>query len=160
MTFTHTRRVAVAAVSVLAFALVACGGSDTPTAASCAESWNADTNAAQQSTLVGTRSVDIILAGQFRVGTWPKSEQKVPVTKGFATRPSGEATVTKNSCVLVFPQTREGDMAFVETDGKWQFVRDNTGSTFPKAARDAVEGARVAKPDVLGKVKLGQGGES
>jgi hypothetical protein len=154
MTFTHTRLAALTTASLLTLGLVACGGDDSQTAASCAESWNADANAKQQATLVGARSVDAILDGKFRIGTWPKSEAKVPVSDSFTLDPSGEATVQKNGCLLVFPPSRLGQMAFVEAGGKWKLVATNA-TKFPDDARRAVQGARVATPDVLGKVKLG-----
>ena len=140
------------ALVVAVLGIAACGGGDTPTAASCAESWNADTNAKQQATLVGVRSVDILLDGKFRVGTWPKGEQKVPVTTGFSEASGREAVVSKNSCLIVLPDSRLGQMAFVESDGKWGLVREK--STFPKAASKSVAGAQTAEPDALGKLKL------
>ena len=140
------------ALVVAVLGIVACGGGETPTAASCAESWNAETNAKQQATLVGVQSVDILLDDKFRVGTWPMGEQKVPVTTGFSEAKGREAVVSTNSCVVVLPDSRLGRMAFVESDGKWGFVREK--STFPKAASRSVAGARTAEPDALGKLKL------
>jgi hypothetical protein len=142
------------ALVVAVLGIAACGGGETPTAASCAESWNAETNAHQQAILVGTQSVDAILEGKFRIGTWPKSEENVPVSDSFTLDPSGKATVQKNSCLLVYPPSRLGQMAFVEAGGKWKFVATNA-TKFPDQARRAVEGARVVKPDALGKVTLG-----
>lgn len=138
----------VAAVLVIA----ACGGGDAPTAASCAESWNADANARQQATLAGVRAVDVLLDGNYRVGTWPRGDQKVTVTEGFSVVKKGHgAVVNKGSCVVVLPDSSIGQMGFVETDGKWGFVR-NQKST--EAALKSVAGARVAEPDALGKLKL------
>ena len=161
MAFTHTRLGVLTAVTALAFALAACGGSKSPTAASCAKSWNADANADQQAVLLAARGSDIILDGKFRVGTWPKSDENVPVAKGFASgpgfasKPSGEARVQNDSCVLVFPPTTKGNMAFVQSDdGSWKYVRDNTGSKFAAAARRELTGAKVATLDALGKVKV------
>jgi hypothetical protein len=145
----------VAAVLVLA----ACGGGDTPTAASCADKWNADANVKQQATLAGVMSVDVLVGDTFRVGTWPKSEQKVSVTQGFSDTKNGRpAVVQKDSCVVLLPDSRLGQMAFVEADGKWGFVRGEK-ATFPAAASKSVAGARVAEPDALGKLKLEGGGE-
>ena len=154
MTSIRARLVAVTTASSLALGVVACGG-ETPTAASCADSWNADANADQQPTLAGALAADISLNGQFRVGMWSSAEQTVPVTDGFAEKPSAEAVVPKNSCLLVFPPSHVGQMAFFEAKGKWRFVRDNTGSEFPAAARRELSGAKVATPDALGKLKLG-----
>lgn len=144
------------ALAASVVAIAACGGSDAPTAASCAKSWNADTNARQQATLAGlVGGANIFVADQFRVGIWPKDEQKVLVTAGFSDPKKGgrEAVVSKNSCVLLLPDSRVGRMAFVDTDGKWGFVRET--QAFPKAAVRAIAHARNAKPDVLGKLKLG-----
>ena len=141
------------ALVVAVLGITACGGAETPTAASCAESWNAESNAKQQATLVGTRSIDAVLDGKFRIGTWPKAEAKVPVSSGFTLDPNGEATVKQNSCLLVYPPSRLGQMAFIEADGKWKLVATNA-TKFPNAARRAVEGARVVEPDALGKVTV------
>lgn len=140
----------VAAVLVIA----ACGDGDAPTAASCADKWNADANAKQQATLAGVVTVDVLVGDKFRVGTWPKGEQKVSVTEGFAEVKRGRpAVVGKDSCVVLLPDSRLGQMAFVETDGKWGFVR-GAKATFPEAASKSVAGARLAEPDALGKLKL------
>jgi len=141
------------ALVVAVLGIVACGGGETPTAASCAESWNAETNADQQATLAGAIAAGIGFDGQFRVGTWPNAEQTVPVTDGFAAKPSADAVVEKNSCVLVLPDSRVGQMAFAERHGKWLFVGEEK-STFPEAALKSVAGARTAEPDALGKLKL------
>jgi hypothetical protein len=140
------------ALVVAVLVIAACGGGDAPTAASCADSWNADANANQQATLAGVVTVDVLLEGKFRIGTWPKSEQTVPVTTGFALAKGREAVVSKDSCLVVLPDSRMGQMAFVESDGKWGFVREQ--SPFPKAASKSVAGARTAEPDALGKLKL------
>lgn len=140
------------ALVVAVLVIAACGGGDEPTAASCADSWNADGNTDQQATLAGVVTVDVLLDGKFRVGTWPKSEQTVPVTTGFAEEKGREAVVSKGSCVVVLPDSRMGQMAFVESDGKWGFVREQ--STFPKAASKSVAGVRFAEPDALGKLTL------
>lgn len=149
-----TTGIALAASVVV---IAACGGSDAPTAASCAERWNADGNATQQATLAGVAAVDIVVGDQYRVGTWPNGEQKVSVTQGFsdADKVKGrEAVVSKNGCVVLLPDTTMGRMAFVETaDGKWGFVWGKK-ATFPRAAVKAIEGAQNAKPDALGKLKL------
>jgi hypothetical protein len=140
----------VAAVLVIA----ACGGGDAPTAASCADSWNADANVKQQATLAGVLQGNVLVGDKFRVGTWPKGEQKVSVTEGFADVKDGRpAVVGKDSCVIVLPDSRLGRMAFVEADGKWGYVW-GTKATFPEAASKSVAGARLAEPDVLGKLKL------
>jgi hypothetical protein len=144
-----TRIALVAAV----LAIAACGGDDGPTAATCAESWNADANADQQATLAGAVAADINFEGQFRVGTWPEAEQTVPVTKGFAARPGAEAVVQKDTCLLVLPPSRVGQMAFAESDGKWVFVGEEK-SPFPEAAAKSILGAQPAEPDALGKLKL------
>ena len=141
------------ALAVAVLGIAACGGSETPTATSCAESWNADANAKQQATLVGAQSVDALLAGKFRIGTWPKTDQNVPVANGFTLDPSGKTTVQKHSCLLVLPPSRLGQMAFVEAGGRWRLVATNA-TKFPEQAKRAVEGARVVEPDALGKVKL------
>src|SRR3954471_20570457 len=110
----------VAAVLVIA----ACGGDDAPTEASCADKWNADANANQQATLAGVVTVDVLVGDKFRVGTWPKGEQKVSVTEGFTEVKRGRpAVVGKDSCVVLLPDSRLGKMAFVVADGKWGFVR-------------------------------------
>lgn len=138
---------------VAVLVIAACGGGETPTAASCAESWNAEANADQQATLAGVATVDVLLDGKFRIGTWPKSEQMVPVTKGFSDPGTArKAVVSKDSCVVVLPDSRVGRQAFVESDGKWGFVREQ--SPFPKAASKSIAGARTAEPDALGKLKL------
>jgi len=155
MTFRNTRLAALTTVSVVGLVLVACGGGESRTAASCTQSWNADANAGQQSTLAGAVATDIILDGEFRVGTWPNSAQKVPVRVGFASHPSGAAVAEKGSCVLVFPPTRMGQLAFVEADGKWKFVAGGD-SKFPRAARRQLAGAKDGTPDALGKFKLNQ----
>src|SRR4051812_28053722 len=145
----------VAAVLVIA----ACGGGDAPTAASCADKWNADANANQQATLAGVVSVDVLVGHRFRVGTWPKSEQKVSVTEGFSkTKNARPAIVSKDSCVVLLPDSSVGQMAFIEADGKWGFVWGKK-ATFPEAASKSVAGARFVKPDVLGKLKLEGAGE-
>ncbi|HEX6713789.1 MAG TPA: hypothetical protein VF066_10400 [Thermoleophilaceae bacterium] len=144
------------ATAGLTLAFAACGGDDKPTATSCLDDWNADGNAGYQSIMAGTNAVDIILDGAFRVGTWPKGEQTVPVLNakdGFSDKASGRASVAKNSCLVVYPPTREGAMAFFESDGKWHFARD-IHSKFPKEAQSAVAGARAVTPDALGKLKL------
>jgi hypothetical protein len=141
----------VAAVLVIA----ACGGGDASTAASCAESWNADANASQQATLAGTMAVDAGFEGQFRVGTWPKGEQTVSTRKGFAATDGAKAVVGKGSCLVVLPDSRFGRMAFAESDGKWVFVANPEGKApFPTAAAKAIAGARAAEPDALGKLTL------
>ena len=138
----------VAAVLVIA----ACGGSDAPTAASCAKSWNADANATQQATLAGVMHVDVLLNNKFRVGTWPSGDQKVSVTEGFSeVRKGRDAVVNKGNCVVALPDSRLGQMGFVEADGKWGFVRGQK-STGP--ALKSVAGAQAAEPDVLGRLKL------
>jgi hypothetical protein len=158
-THAHARLAALTTVSVLALVLVACGSGESPTAASCMKSWNAAANADQQATLAGTVSADISFDGEFRVGTWPKSDQKVPVSVGFSEKPSGETVAQKGSCVLVLPPSRVGQMAFVEAKGKWKFVADEA-SEFPRAARRELAGAKAATPDALGKLKLEGGGEA
>ncbi|MFL5840098.1 MAG: hypothetical protein ACJ77Z_06575, partial [Thermoleophilaceae bacterium] len=108
----------------------------------------------QQATLAGVVTVDVLVGDKFRVGTWPKGEQKVSVTEGFAEVKRGRpAVVGKDSCVVLLPDSRLGQMAFVETDGKWGFVR-GAKATFPEAASKSVAGARLAEPDALGKLKL------
>jgi hypothetical protein len=154
----RTTRIALVAAVL---GLAACGGGDTPDAASCTKSWNSAANATQQSTLAGVRVVDVLVADNFRVGTWPKGERKVTVTKGFSDRAHGrEATVGKNACVVLLPDSRMGQMAFVEADdGKWGFVVNEEAKgpkeTFPDDALKAIAGARNVKPDVLGKLALG-----
>jgi hypothetical protein len=147
------------ALAVAVLGIAACGGSDAPTAASCAKSWNADANAQQQATLAGVAAVDILVGDKFRVGTWPKSEQTVSVTEGFSDTPTGrDAVVNKNACVVLLPDSTMGQMAFVETDGKWGFVRSDLDkgvkTTFADAALKSIAGARNAEPDALGKLKL------
>jgi hypothetical protein len=135
-------------------AIAACGGDDAPTAASCAESWNANANAKQQATLVGVRAVDVLVGDRYRVGTWPNGEQTVSVTEGFSDVAKGhDAVVNKNACVVLLPDSRLGQMAFVETDGKWGFVRGEK-ATFPDAAAKSIAGAKNAQPDALGKLAL------
>src|SRR3954470_24973069 len=113
------------ALAAAVLVIAACGGDDAPTATSCAESWNADANATQQSTLAGVATVDVLLDGKFRVGTWPRGDQKVVVTEGFSDVKKGRgAVVNKGSCVVVLPDSRVGQMGFVEADGKWGFVRN------------------------------------
>jgi hypothetical protein len=146
------------ALAVAVVAIAACGGSDAPTAASCADSWNADANAKQQATLAGVAAVDILVGDEYRVGTWPKGEQKVSVTEGFGAEEGGRpAVVSKNSCVVLLPDSTYGRMAFVETGDKWGFVRGKK-QAFPAAAVKSVAGARVAEPDALGKLKLAAAG--
>ena len=151
------RLAASVATAALTLAFAACGGEDKPTAKSCLDSWNAEDNAGYQAVLAGTLNVDIILDGSFRVGTWPKGEQTVPFLSdkdGFSEKPaSGRARVAKNDCLVVYPPTRLGEMAFFEGDGKWHFVRVKH-SGFAKEAAKAVAGARKVTPDVLGKLKL------
>ena len=148
------------ALAVAVLGIAACGGSDAPTAASCAKSWNDAANATQQATLAGVRAVDILVADNFRVGTWPKGEQKVSVTEGFGDTSTGHpAVVTKNACVVLLPDSTLGQMAFVETDGKWGLVRgdeDRRGAekTWADAALKSVAGAKDVEPDALGKLKL------
>jgi hypothetical protein len=138
----------VAAVLVIA----ACGGGDAPTAASCADSWNADANATQQATLAGVAAVDVLLDGKYRVGTWSRGDQKLIVTEGFSDVKKGrDAVVNKGSCVVVLPDSSVGQMGFVEVDRKWGFVR-NQKST--EAALKSTAGTQVAEPDALGKLKL------
>lgn len=141
------------ALTAAVLAIAACGGGGAPTAASCAESWNADGNAGQQATLAGAVAADISFEGQFRVGTWPEAERTVAVTEGFAAKPGAKAVVEKNSCLLVLPSSRVGQMAFAESDGKWVFVAEEK-SPFPHAALKSIAGARTAEPDALGKLKL------
>lgn len=154
----RTTRIALVA-AVLGIA--ACGGGDTPTAASCTKSWNADANATQQATLAGVRAVDVLVADNFRVGTWPKDERKVSVTEGFAATPKkgSDAVVNKNACVVLLPDSTMGQMAFVESNGKWAFVRSDVdrdlNATFADAALKSITGARNVKPDALGKLELG-----
>lgn len=149
------------ALVVVALVVAACGGGDgAPTAASCTKSWNADANATQQATLAGVRAVDVLVGGNYRIGTWPKGERKVSVTEGFADTAKGrDAVVSKNACVVLLPDSRLGQMAFVEADGKWGFVRgDEDGpvkKTFADAALKSIAGARNAEPDALGKLRLG-----
>jgi hypothetical protein len=135
--------------------IAACGGGETPTASSCAESWNADANAKQQATLAGVAAVDILVGDTFRIGTWPKGEQNVSVTEGFGDSAHGRpAVVSKNACVVLLPDSTMGQMAFVETDGKkWGFIASEK-ATFPDAALKSVAAPRVAQPDALGKLKL------
>jgi len=148
------------ALVVVALVIAACGGDETPTAASCTQSWNADANATQQATLAGVRAVDVLVADNFRVGTWPKGEQKVSVTEGFSDTDKGrDAVVSKNACVVLLPDSTMGQMAFVEADGKWGFVRGEPDkgvkATFADAALKSIAGARNAEPDALGKLRLG-----
>jgi hypothetical protein len=145
-----TTGIALAAAVV---AIAACGGSDAPTAASCAESWNADSNTTQQATLAGVAAVDVLVGDNYRVGTWPKNEQKVNVTEGFGQSKGRPAVVSKNSCIVLLPDSRLGQMVFVETGDKWGFIARQK-STFPKAALKSIAGARIAEPDALGKLKL------
>ena len=140
------------ALVVAVLGIAACGGGETPTAASCAESWNADANADQQATLAGVVTGDVLVEGKFRLGTWPNAKQTVPASNGFGKKPLGNAVVAKNSCLLVLPDSRIGQMAFAEGDGKWVFVREQ--SAFPKVASKALAGVRNAEPDALGKLKL------
>jgi hypothetical protein len=145
------------ALAAAVLAIAACGGSDAPTAASCADSWNSDTNAKQQATLAGVAAVDVLVGDKYRVGTWPKSEQKVNVTEGFGEGKGREAVVSKNSCIVLLPDSRMGQMVFVEAGDKWGFIARQK-SAFPNAALKAIAGARFAEPDVLGKLKLEGGG--
>ena len=153
----RTTRIALVA-AVLGIA--ACGGDDTPTAASCTKSWNADANATQQATLAGVGATDILVGDRYRIGTWPKGEQKVSVTDGFGDTDTGHAAVVgKNACVILLPDSTLGQMAFVETDGKWGLVRgdeDRRGAekTWADAALKSVAGAKDVEPDALGKLKL------
>jgi hypothetical protein len=145
---------------MVALGVAACGGGDTRTAASCADSWNADSNATQQATLAGVAAVDVLVGDKYRVGTWPASEQKVSVTEGFSDESKGrEAVVNKGNCVVVLPDSSVGQMAFVETGDKWGFVR-GIKSTLPAAGLKSIAGARFVEPDVLGKLKLVGGGGS
>src|SRR3954467_2685993 len=154
MTYARIRLVAVTAAALLGVAIAGCGDEANPTAASCAESWNADANATQQATLAGVVTVNVLVGDKFRVGTWPKSEQKVSVTEGVTEEKRGRpAVVGKDSCVVLLPDSRLGQMAFVEADGRWGFVRGKK-ATFPEAASKSVAGARLAQPDALGKLKL------
>jgi hypothetical protein len=158
-------------VGAVAMSITACGGDDDKTAPAkkataaakpataegCAQSWNANANADQQATLAGTMAVDAGFEGQFRVGTWPKGEQRVPTRKGFATKDGAKAVVGKGSCLVVLPDSaRFGQMAFAESDGKWVFVANPEGPAppFPTAAAKAIVGARAAEPDALGKLTL------
>ena len=171
MTFTHHRLITALVVSAIAMGITACGGNDEnaapskkataaakpATADSCAKSWNANANADQQSTLAGTMVVDAGFEGQLRVGTWPKGTQSVRTRKGFATKDSAKAIVSKGSCLVVLPDSaRYGQMAFAESDGKWVFVANPDGKAppFPTAAAKAIAGARAAEPDALGKLVL------
>jgi hypothetical protein len=138
---------------IAALGVAACGGGDAPTAASCADSWNADANAKQQATLAGVAAVDILVGDKYRVGTWPKSQQKVSVTEGFSQAKGREAVVDKDSCVVLLPDSSMGQMAFVQTGDTWGFIARGK-ATFPDAALKSIAGARFAKPDVLGKLKL------
>jgi hypothetical protein len=145
---------------MVALGVAACGGGDkSPTAASCAESWNAEANATQQATLAGVAAVDVLVGDKYRVGTWPKGEQKVSVTEGFSQAKGRDAVVSKNACVVLLPDSSMGQMAFVETGDKWGFVAREK-ATFPDAALKSIAGARFAEPDVLGKLKLVGGGGS
>ena len=148
------------ALVVVALVIAACGGDETPTAASCTESWNADGNATQQATLAGVVTIDVLVGDKFRVGTWPKGEQKVSVTEGFADTAKGRnAVVNKNACVVLLPDSRMGQMAFVESDGTWGFVRGDRArdknATFADAALKSIAAPRNAEPDALGKLRLG-----
>jgi hypothetical protein len=144
----------LAAVAVsAAFGALGCGD-DALSAGDCVKSWNAKGNVHQQSTLAGAMAADISLDGDFRVGTWPSGERKVPVTDGFAARPSGDGVVAKHSCVVVMPPSRVGRMAFFEADAKWRFVRDNTGSQFPADALRELAKAPPASPNALGQLEL------
>jgi hypothetical protein len=153
-----TRLVTPVATVALTAALAACGREDAPTAQSCVDRWNAETNTGYQATLAGAISASVSLDGAFRVGTWPKGEETVPFLSdkdSFSDGPaSGRASVAKDSCLVVFPPSgRVGQMAFFEDDGKWYFARD-TQSGFPAEARSTVAGAREVTPDALGKLKL------
>jgi hypothetical protein len=172
MTFSHHRLISALVLSALAMSITACGGDDNEKAApakkataaakpatadSCAKSWNADANADQQATLAGTYVVDAAFEGQLRVGTWPKGAQSVGTRKGFGLTDSAKAVVSKGSCLVVLPDSgRYGQMAFAESDGKWVFVANPEGKAppFPTAAAKAIEGARAAEPDALGRLKL------
>src|SRR3954453_5891071 len=138
----------VAAVLVIA----ACGDGNVQTAANCADSWNANRNETQQATLAGVVSVDVLVGHKFRVGTGPKSEQRVSVTEGFSKTKNGRpAVVSKDSCVVLLPDSSVGQMGFIEADGKWGFVWGKK-ATFPEAASESVAGARFGEPDALGKL--------
>jgi hypothetical protein len=157
----------ILSVGAVALGVTACGGDDGDTAtpakkvtaatkpanaATCTQSWNATGNAHQQALLAGVAATDIVLEGHYRVGTWPKGAQTVPVTKSFSQKPEGEAVVKKGSCVVVLPDTTIGQMAFAQSGGKWVFV---AGSKFPKVASKSATGTRSAQPDALGQLKLG-----
>ena len=176
MTFPNHRLITALVVSTVAMNITACGGGDDEKAApakkaaaakpaaakpatadSCVKSWNADRNTDQQATLAGTMVVDAGFKGQLRVGTWPKGTQRVATRKGFGSRDSGKAAVSKGSCLVVLPDSaRFGQMAFAESDGKWVFVANPDGKAppFPTAAAKAIEGAQAAEPDALGKLAL------
>lgn len=142
------------ALVAVALVIAACGGDETPTAASCTQRWNADGNATQQATLAGVAAVDVLVGDKYRVGTWPKGEQTVSATQGFSDAAKGhDAVVRKNACVVLLPDSTLGRMAFVESDGKWGFVWGKK-ATFPGAVVRAIAGAHNAQPDALGKLKL------
>lgn len=163
------RRASLLAAISCTCALLACGDDDdeksdrgrAPAKSSvqrCVDSWNAAANQGHQSSLAGAVAAVGLEAGEtFRVGTWTKAERRVPVWStrdAFADRPSGRAMVARGSCVITVPISREGEAIFFESQGRWQFVRNSTGSRFPADARRALAHAREADADALGKLKL------
>lgn len=128
-------------------------------AQTCLDSWNADANQDYQTALAGVVSAVGVAPDEFRVGTWPEPERTIPVwsaADAFANKPSGDATVPTDSCVIVVPLSHQGDNTFIEAGGTWNFTRDkeHRGSTFPTDARRSVADAETASADVFGKLTL------
>ena len=156
-------------LAALSLAAAGCGGDDDDdessdqaeagTPASCVESWNAESNEGHQTSLAGIISAVGLAPDEWRVGTWPGPEQTVPVWSpetAFADS-TEEDTVPADSCLIVAPESHQGDISFFEAEGgEWQLVKSKSKppSKFPAQARQKVAGAEGATADALGKLTL------
>ena len=95
---------------------------------------------------------------EWRVGTWPGAEQTVPVwspENAFADTTEKD-TVPTDSCLVVAPESHQGDISFYEAEGGWQLVKGESKprSKFPTEAAKTIADAENATADALGKLTL------
>ena len=70
---------------------------------------------------------------------------------------TGKATVATDSCLIVAPESHQGDFTFFEAEGgEWQLVKTKSTprSEFPAQARQKIADAEAATADALGKLTL------
>ena len=161
MTTAMKRLTVLLTVSFLAAA--GCGDDDDESSSSgpqaCVDSWNAETNKGHQTSMAGIVSAVGLPPDEWRVGTWPEAEQAVPVwspENAFADM-AGKDTVPTDSCLIVAPESHQGDLSFFEAEGgEWQLVKSESEppSKFPAQARQKIADAEPATSDALGKLTL------